>query len=273
MVESIQDRKSRIAETAETLLSEQERAKFSLVPTIIEQWMSDAGGLAGRKILDFGCGEGTSAAGVSLLFDAEVHGVDINNEAEACASFLHQNFGMDIPNRLTFQEIAPGETPNGGPFDLIYSWSVFEHVNNRIYNSVLKDLYGLLKPGGHFFIQISPLYFAPEGSHLWAIGYEKWEHLIAQTSDVHDDINNSDLDDPQKKSLLAMFDTLNRVTADDLLSRFKTVGFQLLREQRDQVDFEPPAALLRAYQRDALKTFQIVALFQKPLSIKEVHSF
>ncbi|MTH99980.1 cyclopropane-fatty-acyl-phospholipid synthase family protein [Roseibium sp. RKSG952] len=266
MVESTLDLRTQIIQAAEQLPSEDDRAKFSFIPTVIDQWMTEAGGITGKKILDFGCGSGTSAAGAALLFDAEVHGVDINNEAEACAPFLQKHFGVEVPDRLTFQEIAPGETPNDGPFDLIFSWSVFEHVNNRIYPSILEDLYNRLKPGGHFFVQISPLYFAPEGSHLWAIGYNRWEHLISQTSDVHDDVNNSDLSDQHKKLLLAMFDTLNRITADDLLTRFKAAGFELIREQRDQVDFEPPEELVRAYQRDALKTFQIVALFQKPLS-------
>lgn len=266
MVDSTLDLKTQILDSAKLLPSDDDRAKFLYVPQIIEQWMTDAEGLAGKKVLDFGCGGGTSAAGVALLFDANVHGVDINNEAEACVPFLKQNFGIEIPSRLTFEEIAPGAVPKGGPFDLIYSWSVFEHVNNRIYHSVLQDLYEILKPGGYFFVQISPLFFSPEGSHLWAIGYERWEHLLAQTSDVHADVNNSNLENDHKKALLAMFDTLNRITADDLLSRFEAAGFRLIREQRDQVDIEPPGDLLRAYQRDALKTFQIVAMFQKPSS-------
>jgi len=248
-----------------------EKTKFVTLPKILRDWTEGYGGLKGKRVLDFGCGEGTSAAGIALFHDAIVHGTDINNEADACAGFLQTNFGLDVPNTLTFQEIAPGGEIRGDNYDCIFSWSVFEHVHNRIYDDVLSDLYYRLKPGGLFFMQISPLYFAPEGSHLWAIGYYQWEHLIHQYSDVRADLQRSDLDDSTKAGLTNMFDTLNRVTADDVIARFTAVGFELIRQKRDHVDHEPPEALLRAYSRDALITYQIAALFRRPERIDERH--
>jgi SAM-dependent methyltransferase len=245
-------------------LSISEKAKFITLPKILHDWVKDFGGLSGKRILDFGCGEGTSAAGIAILYDAIVHGTDINNESDACTFFLQTNFGIDIPETLTFQEIIPGGDIHGDNYDCVFSWSVFEHVHNRIYDDVLSDLYNRIKPGGLFFMQISPLYFAPEGSHLWAIGYDKWDHLLNQYSDVRADLQRSDLDDGTKAGLLNMFDTLNRVTADDIIERFTAAGFELLRQQRDMVDHAPPIALLRAYSRDALMTYQIAAVFRRP---------
>jgi len=245
-------------------LPEMEKAKFLELPRILHIWVKDHGGLKGKKVLDFGCGEGTSAAGIAILHDAIVHGTDINHEAEACAGLLETHFGMEVPESLTFQEITPGGEIRGDDYDCIFSWSVFEHVHNRIYDDILRDLYHRLKPGGLFFMQIAPLYFAPEGSHLWAIGYGKWEHLINQYSDIHADLQSSDLEASHKAGLATMFDTLNRVTADDIVARFTAAGFELLGQQRDQVDFEPPEELLRAYSREALMTYQIAALFQRP---------
>lgn len=251
-----------ISDAMQSDMTDFERSKFVNVPNILSNWMADRGGMAGKQVLDFGCGTGLTAAGVALGSGAHVTGVDINPEAAACDPFLTKH-GFERPDTLTFAEIRPGQTIEGGPFDLIYSWSVFEHVNNRIYDSVLGDLYDRMRPGGLFFVQISPLFFSPEGSHLWAIGYKDWEHLHAQTSDVHGDIMKSDLPDTEKQHLIGMYDTLNRVTADDLIARFQRAGFKLVREQRNTVDKEPPSDLLRAYQRDALTTFQIVALFEK----------
>jgi hypothetical protein len=142
---------------------------------------------------------------------------------------------------------------------------VFEHVDERILADVLDALVAKIRPGGYFFVQISPLYFSPEGGHLWAIGYEAWEHLLSQSANVEADIAAApDLSAETKAGLVAMFRTLNRITADDLLERFKAAGLTLLREQRDRTDREPPVCLTRAYTMDALTTYQIVALFRKP---------
>lgn len=114
-------------------------------------------------------------------------------------------------------------------------------------------------------MQISPLYFSPEGGHLWAIGYHSWEHLLNQTANVEADIAaTTDLSAETKTGLSAMFRTLNRITADDLLERFEAAGLTLVREQRDQTDRTPPPSLMRAYTKTALTTYQIVALFRKP---------
>lgn len=245
-------------------LQDAEKAKFLSLPYYLHMWTKDYGALKGKKVLDFGCGEGTSAAGIALLHGATVHGVDINREAEACADFLKSRLNAEMPPTLSFQEITPGGAIDGNDYDCIFSWSVFEHVNNRIYADVLADLYQRLKPGGLFFMQIAPLYFSPEGSHLWAIGYENWEHLTNQHSDVLADLSAAQLDEEARTRLVAMFETLNRVTADDIISRFQGAGFELLKEQRDQVDHAPPPELLRAYSEAALKTYQIVALFRRP---------
>jgi 2-polyprenyl-3-methyl-5-hydroxy-6-metoxy-1,4-benzoquinol methylase len=52
--------------------------KFTYLPTIIEDWMAPHGGLKGKEILDFGCGEGTTAMGLALQHEAaRVVGIDI----------------------------------------------------------------------------------------------------------------------------------------------------------------------------------------------------
>ena len=131
-------------------LSFEEKQKFLEIPYYLHLWTQPFGGLAGKKVLDFGCGGGTSAAGIALLHGAKVHGTDINSEAEQCSSFIHNNFGISKIDDLTFQEIEPGGQIDGKDFDCIFSWSVFEHVNNRLYKNILSDLYDRLKPGGLF---------------------------------------------------------------------------------------------------------------------------
>lgn len=247
-------------------LTGEARQKFLHLPYYLHLWTHEFGSLRGKKVLDFGCGGGTSAAGIALLHGANVHGVDINSEASQCSAFLQQSFGIEPPAALTFQMIGHSGEIAGDEFDCIFSWSVFEHVANRLYPQTLKDLFAILKPGGLAFVQISPLYFSPEGSHLWSIGYSHWEHLTNQTSEIYSDIYNHNIPIEMKNSLWSMFLTLNRITSDDLVVRFKNAGFELVREQRDCVDYEPPVDLIRSYSKAALTNSQIVALFRKPFA-------
>ena len=46
------------------------RQKFFAVTDVIAEWVSNHGGLAGRDILDFGCGEATMALGIALRYGA-----------------------------------------------------------------------------------------------------------------------------------------------------------------------------------------------------------
>jgi cyclopropane fatty-acyl-phospholipid synthase-like methyltransferase len=247
-------------------LSAQEEALFVTVPRHIQNWTRKHGGVAGQRILDFGCGTGVSAAGMALLMDAaHVHGVDINLNHAGCQAFLSRHFGLaSLPDTLTFEKILPGETGAEQGFDIAYSWSTFEHVGNRYYPGILAGLRERIVPGGLFFVQIGPLYFSPEGGHLWALGWRAWEHLAHQFSDIEDAIAyKPGLTDEERRSLNSMFRSLNRITADDLLARIEGAGFSLLRQQRSETTLDPPAALLSAYRREALTTVQIVALFQR----------
>lgn len=242
------------------------RLKFHELPGHLHNWLAPYGGLEGKRVLDFGCGSGFSAAGIALLGGAElVVGVDINPESQNCSAFLKNNFGLeDLPDNLRFEEIQPGQTTSFDDFDCVFSWSVFEHVDERIFSGVLTKIVEKMRPGGLFFVQIAPLYFSPEGGHLWAIGYKAWEHLLSQTSNVEADLfSASHLSDAEKASLVGMFKTLNRITADDLIERFTGAGLTLLHEQRDKTTMPYPPSLARAYAMDALLTYQIVALFRK----------
>ena len=249
------------------VLEGEERVKFQDIPTFLKQWTAPYGGIKGKRLLDFGCGSGISAAGAAILEEAElVVGVDINPESRACLPFLQRHFALtDLPTNLHFEEISPGQTTSFANFDCIFSWSVFEHVDERIFDDLLAGLVTKLRSGGLFYVQISPLYFSPEGSHLWALGYRAWEHLVHQTANVEADVNAAaHLSAEEKSALLSMYKTLNRIAADDLIDRFTKAGLTLLRQQRDRTTLAPPPALTRTYTAEALSTFQIVALFQKP---------
>lgn len=242
------------------------KAKLHTLPQIINDWLAPYGGLAGKRVLDFGCGVGEMAAGMALGYGAEdVHGVDIAPKFEACPALLDQTYGLtDLPPNLRFSRIGIGEALGQEDYDVIASWSAVEHVSRGTLDTTLAALHTALRPGGVAMIQVSPLYFSPEGAHLWALGYGRWEHLLRQTSEVLGDIQTAMGEDPARvDKVSAMYLTLNRLTADELVDRVTLAGFKILREQRDLTSQEPPEALLQAYSVDALKTDQIVLLLGK----------
>ncbi|MDP3405470.1 MAG: class I SAM-dependent methyltransferase [Brevundimonas sp.] len=242
------------------------RAKLYALPQIMADWLAPFGGFEGQRVLDFGCGFGETAAGIALGHGAaEVRGVDIQPKPEGCAGILREHLGLEaLPVNLNVYQIEPGAPVGRGDLDIVVSWSTVEHVARGLLDGVLGSLHVALRPGGLAFIQISPLYFSPEGSHLWALGYRGWEHLSRQTSEVLEAIEGAPwLDAKRKARMTRMFLTLNRLTAEELVDRVGKAGFSVLREQRDRTDLVPPHALTQAYALEALMTQQVVLLLRR----------
>ncbi len=241
-------------------------AKMYAVPQVVSEWLAPFGGLADKRVLDFGCGFGETAAGIALGHGArDVHGVDVQDKPDQCRSILSRVFGLArLPDNLRFSRITEGGPEERHAYDVVVSWSVLEHVARLSLPQVLNALHDCLRPGGVAFVQVSPLYFSPEGSHLWPLGYERWEHLTKQTSEVLGDIAACDSVDPDRKARMTqMFTTLNRLTATDLVQRCTAAGFRVRREQRDRTPLVPPEVLTEAYTLDALTTHQIVLILQR----------
>ena len=87
------------------------RAKFVHLPGHIRQWTAPFGGLEGKRVLDFGCGSGTTACAIAATCDALfVDGVDINRENEMCAKDVRENLQLDdLPDNLTFRTLQPAD--------------------------------------------------------------------------------------------------------------------------------------------------------------------
>ncbi len=77
------------------------------------QWLESAP-LAGRRVLDFGCGSGILAIAALLLGADHAQGIDIDPQAlEASRSNAETN---GVSERLSVRE---GDEPAGGPFDVV----------------------------------------------------------------------------------------------------------------------------------------------------------
>jgi 2-polyprenyl-3-methyl-5-hydroxy-6-metoxy-1,4-benzoquinol methylase len=244
------------------------RTKFITLPEIIADWVDQHTTLADAEILDFGCGEGITALGLALQYaPARVVGIDIMPDPERCLPVAKTGLGLtSLPDNLELHQVEPGHLHNSNDrFDIIYSWSVFEHVDMRVIDDVIELLYNSLKPNGVVFIQIAPLYYSSEGSHLYDFVREPWGHLLHQ-SNIYSgklmgakNIGNEDV----KKSLMSTYTTLNRITAPELERRFTNKNFKVIRKYTTRDEIDPPEMLTEIYNRDVLTTNQIVLLLEK----------
>ena len=96
--------------------------------------IADAG-----RILDFGCGCGRT---LRHFAPAPVEGCDVDATAIA---WLQQNVSME---RFAANRFDPPLPWPGGTFDLVYSVSIFTHLNETSQLEWLRELARVLKPGG-----------------------------------------------------------------------------------------------------------------------------
>jgi SAM-dependent methyltransferase len=232
----------------------------------------------GHVLVDFGCGDGATSLGVAARIGAAVIGVDLMRSFDHLAALARNNLDMaELPRNLSFREVKRGEPLPfaDGSVDLVYSWSVFEHVADPLES--LRELRRITKRGGRLFVQVEPLFHGPYGSHLQRLMDEPWAHLALDEpeflrraaaatdhvpADEQDVLYRTHAFEEMKGHLLNEYRTLNRMTAEDLLAWVSAAGFQLEWSRIIPPDaaVEPDSRLVARYTRELLMANQVVLL-------------
>lgn len=105
-----------------------------------------SGGLAGKKVLDVGCGGGILAESMAR-HGAEVTGIDMG-EAPLEVARLH---GLESGLTVNYQQTTAEHFADNNPqqFDVVTCMEMLEHVPDP--SSVVNACYRLVKPGGQVF--------------------------------------------------------------------------------------------------------------------------
>jgi SAM-dependent methyltransferase len=122
--------------------------------------------LAGREVLDFGCGPGIEAVEMAEHGAARVIGVDIREKWLRQARARAEQAG--VADRCEFHSVWRE------PVDLIVCVDCFEHFADP--PAILAQMRQLLRPGGKVLVSFGPPWRHPLGGHVYSVF--PFAHLI-----------------------------------------------------------------------------------------------
>ncbi|MGE4449047.1 MAG: bifunctional 2-polyprenyl-6-hydroxyphenol methylase/3-demethylubiquinol 3-O-methyltransferase UbiG [Azospira sp.] len=128
-------------------------------------WIDANVGLAGKKVLDVGCGGGLLSEGMAER-GAQVTGIDLSEKALGVARLHLLESGRSVDYRHISAESLAAEMP--GSFDVVTCLEMLEHVPDPA--STVAACAKLVKPGGQVFL--STLNRNPKSYLLAVIGAE-----------------------------------------------------------------------------------------------------
>lgn len=125
--------------------------------------------LAGKRILDFGCGSGASTMCLAKLFpESEIVGVELESDLLKVARGRLSYYGFE--NVRLLQSPSGTELPaEMGGFDLIVLSAVYEHLLPAERSVVLPQLWSLLNEEGILFLDQTPHRYFPLELHTTSL--------------------------------------------------------------------------------------------------------
>jgi SAM-dependent methyltransferase len=122
--------------------------------------------LAGKKLLEIGCGFGIGLGLMLKHFDVDAYGIEPTSEgfdsSYACAREILQANNLD-PSRVIDAKGEDIPFPDAA-FDVVYSNNVLEHTSNPA--KVLREAVRVLRPGGRLYIEVPNYLSYFEGHYL-----------------------------------------------------------------------------------------------------------
>ncbi len=122
--------------------------------------------IAGKTVIDFGCGEGADAVEMARSGAKRVVGIDIREDVLQAARQRAVSAGVQDSClfAVSTSELA----------DIVVSVDAFEHFGDPA--EILRIMNTLMKPTGEVLVSFGPTWYHPLGGHLFSVF--PWAHLI-----------------------------------------------------------------------------------------------
>lgn len=129
--------------------------------------------LAGKSILEIGCGRGEVLAALASSLGCRCTGVDVETYP-----LWAETAGASV--RLLQVDLSQDATALAGEkFDFVLSLAAWEHILHP--HAMLARAHGLLRPGGEIYLTAN-LYRGPMASHRYRQVFFPWPHLLFEDS-------------------------------------------------------------------------------------------
>ncbi|MCK4235561.1 MAG: class I SAM-dependent methyltransferase [Candidatus Krumholzibacteria bacterium] len=138
---------------------------------LLERYSAHFGSLAGKAVLDIGCGLGGKTVAYSEA-GADVVGVDIELQNISQSIIFARSRASGAAFAVGDAEMLPFHDQT---FDLVVANDSLEHFPHP--EAVLPELARVLRPGGSIFLFFTP-WGSPLGSHLYDYIRTPWCHLV-----------------------------------------------------------------------------------------------
>jgi 2-polyprenyl-6-hydroxyphenyl methylase/3-demethylubiquinone-9 3-methyltransferase len=110
------------------------------------EWINARAPLAGKRVLDVGCGGGILAESMARK-DADVSGIDLSDKALKVADLHSLESGIRVHyEKIAVEDLAARQA---GAFDVVTCMEMLEHVPDPA--SIVRACAALAKPGGQLF--------------------------------------------------------------------------------------------------------------------------
>ena len=128
----------------------------------------------GKRMLDYGCGDGFQAVALGLLGAKEVVGAEVSDARIRMSKELAAATGT---TNVEFTTKATGQ------FDAVISLDAVEHFVRPEDN--LREMASSLAPGGKIYVSFGPPWFAPFGHHMHFFVRVPWINLMFSERTVY----------------------------------------------------------------------------------------
>ncbi|PID46293.1 MAG: bifunctional 3-demethylubiquinol 3-O-methyltransferase/2-polyprenyl-6-hydroxyphenol methylase [Proteobacteria bacterium] len=173
-----------------------------------------AGGLAGKKVIDIGCGGGILSESMALR-DAEVTGIDMGETPLSVAKLHSLEAGVEID----YQQIPAEEMAAQRPaqYDVVTCMEMLEHVPDP--GAIVAACAALVKPDGHVFF--STINRNPKSFALMIVGAEYFLRMVPKgTHEYAKFIRPSELESWSRQSGLELKD-ISGMTYNPIFQNYK----------------------------------------------------